>query len=541
MRAAIYARYSSDRQHERSIDDQVALCEKQLTSLGASLTEVYADYAISGAHLASRPSASRMLADAAAGGFDIVITEALDRLSRDQEHIAAIYKQLTFAGVRLHTVSEGDVSELHIGLKGTMNALFLRDLAAKIRRGQTGRVKAGKVPGGRAYGYDVVKKLDAKGEPERGERRINEAEARVVRRIFREFAAGMSSRDIAKGLNREGISSPTGGIWNVSTINGNRKRRSGILYNEGYLGYIVYNRVHMVKDPATGKRLSRPNPPEEWIIEEAPHLRIIEPDIWDKVQARKQRYADHGSLRARPPRHIFSGLMRCGCCGGSYQGKGNGYIGCSRRRNTGTCDNDRTMKMTELEDRVLTGIKEKLLAPEIISEAIKTYHEERRQLRKRERGQKDMLEKQLASTQREIDACVRAVLDGLMSEEIKQRLPELERTRDKLKQQLDSLEEESPVVELHPNAATEWQRKISGLAEALKGEGPEMAEARELVRSMVSAIEILPDERSGKLEISLHGSLAGVLNLTREENKGRPLNTLMMVAEEGLEPPTRGL
>ena len=107
MRAAIYARYSSDRQHERSIDDQVALCEKHLASLGGGSAEVYADYAISGAHLASRPSASRMLEDAAEGKFDIVIAEALDRLSRDQEHIAAIYKQLTFAGVKLITVSEG--------------------------------------------------------------------------------------------------------------------------------------------------------------------------------------------------------------------------------------------------------------------------------------------------------------------------------------------------------------------------------------------------------------------------------------------------
>ena len=73
-----------------------------------------------------------------------MVAEALDRLSRDQEDIAGLYKRLRFAGVQMVTLAEGEISELHVGLKGTMNALFLKDLADKTRRRLRGRVEEGK-------------------------------------------------------------------------------------------------------------------------------------------------------------------------------------------------------------------------------------------------------------------------------------------------------------------------------------------------------------------------------------------------------------
>ena len=112
--------------------------------------------------------------------------------------MAGLYKRLTFANVTLITLAEGEISELHVGLKGTMNALYLKDLAQKTKRGLEGRVRQGKSGGGKAYGYDVIRRTDAEGIPIHGERRINEAEAAVVRRIFVEFAAGHSPRAIAR-------------------------------------------------------------------------------------------------------------------------------------------------------------------------------------------------------------------------------------------------------------------------------------------------------------------------------------------------------
>lgn len=95
----------------------------------------------------------------------MIMAEAMDRLSRDQEDIAGIFKRMTYADVKMFTLSEGEITHLHVGLKGTMNALFLKDLADKTRRGLRGRVEDGKSGGGLCYGYDVVKKFDDRGKP----------------------------------------------------------------------------------------------------------------------------------------------------------------------------------------------------------------------------------------------------------------------------------------------------------------------------------------------------------------------------------------
>jgi site-specific DNA recombinase len=179
--------------------------------------------------------------------------DPLDRLttSRDQEDIAALFKRLRFLGVRLVTVSEGEIGDLHIGLKGAMNALYLKDLADKTRRGLEGRVRAGRSGGGLCYGYDVVP-----GE-ERGGRTINAGEAAIVRRIFTEFAAGRSPKAIARRLSDDGIPGPRGILWRDTAIRGHRQRGTGILNNELYIGRLVWNRLRYVKDPASGRRVSR--------------------------------------------------------------------------------------------------------------------------------------------------------------------------------------------------------------------------------------------------------------------------------------------
>jgi site-specific DNA recombinase len=114
-----------------------------------------------------------------------VVAESLDRLSRDLADAATLFKHLSFVGVRLWTVAEGQITELHVGLKGTMNALYLKDLADKTRRGLRGRIEAGKLGGGNSYGYDVVKKIGDNCEPVRGERRINRQQAAIVKRVLR--------------------------------------------------------------------------------------------------------------------------------------------------------------------------------------------------------------------------------------------------------------------------------------------------------------------------------------------------------------------
>ncbi|WP_316206495.1 MULTISPECIES: recombinase family protein, partial [unclassified Bradyrhizobium] len=269
-RVALYARYSSDNQSESSIEDQLRLCREHAKRERWKITSTYHDAAISGASMILRPGIQLLLQDAQRGLFDVVLGEALDRISRDQADVATLFKHLRFAGVSIVTLAEGEISELHVGLKGTMNALFLKDLALKTHRGLRGRVEKGKAGGGLCYGYNVMKGLDANGEPIRGDREIIVEEARIVRRIFRAFAAGKSPKAIAVELNKDGIPGPLGRAWGDTSIRGHVSRGTGILNNELYAGVLVWNRQRFVKDPATGKRVSRPNPESQWIRIEVP-------------------------------------------------------------------------------------------------------------------------------------------------------------------------------------------------------------------------------------------------------------------------------
>src|ERR1700723_2172607 len=193
-RVALYARYSSDNQRDASIEDQLRICREKAEREKWTIVSTYKDAGISGASMILRPGIQTLLQDAQRQQFDVVLAEALDRISRDQADVATLFKHLRFAGVPIITLAEGEISELHVGLKGTMNAIFLKDLAAKTHRGLRGRVEKGRSGGGLCYGYTVVKLTDEHGEPIRGQRTINEQEAEIVRRVFGAFAAGVSPK-----------------------------------------------------------------------------------------------------------------------------------------------------------------------------------------------------------------------------------------------------------------------------------------------------------------------------------------------------------
>src|SRR3546814_15459728 len=124
IRAALYARYSSDQQNAASIADQQRLCQERAEREGWMIADSYADAAISGSSMILRPAVQKLLADAQAGKFDIVVAEALDRVSRDQADVATFYNHLQFARVPLGTLAEGEIPDLHVGPKGNWNGLL---------------------------------------------------------------------------------------------------------------------------------------------------------------------------------------------------------------------------------------------------------------------------------------------------------------------------------------------------------------------------------------------------------------------------------
>jgi DNA invertase Pin-like site-specific DNA recombinase len=363
MRAVIYARFSTTNQSQSSIDDQIEVCNRYIERQGWAQIGTYSDAAMSGASR-FRPGYQKLLGEIERDRFDVVVVEALDRLGRKLADVADLHDRCAFAGVKLVAVNVGEIGAMHIGMLGTMAQLYLSDLREKTWRGQLGRALQGKLPGGKAYGYDVV--TDDKGAA--GDRRINPAEAAIVRRIFHEFADGHGPRAIAKRLNGEGVPGPGGRPWGDTTIRGQAERATGILNNALYVGRLEWNRCSYVKDPRTGKRVARPNPRDKWEISAVPQLRVIDDALWDRVKARQQdfrfeisRDASGNALnRAHRRRFLLSGLLVCGSCGGGYTIIGPDRYGCATRRSKGTCSNALVIARAEIEERVLAGLRDAL-------------------------------------------------------------------------------------------------------------------------------------------------------------------------------------
>ena len=498
MHIAIYARYSSDLQRDASIEDQVRVCRARADREGWLVHDIYTDRAISGA-TTLRPGYQALMAALRVGGIDVVLAESLDRFSRDLEHIAAFYKLCVFHQVRIHTVAEGDISELHIGLKGTMGALYLKDLAEKTRRGLESRVHAGRCTGAPAYGYIVVRNLKEDGELDRGLRAIDPDKAAIVRRIFEAYAGGASPRRIAQTLNAEAIAGPRSGVWFNASIRGRAKRGDGLLRNELYIGRMVWRRRVNAKDPVSGARIRRDNLPKGHLIIEVPHLRIIDDELWRRVQDRLRREAapyqagPNGVQSAfwdrRRPRHLLSGKVFCGVCARQLSLFGRDYLGCKAAAH-GTCRNRRTVRRTVLQARVMDVLSRQLMQPDLLAEFITAFNQEWRRLAGEVRSQAVAQQREKAALDRKIANLVEAVSDGRSSPSIMAKLADLEAQKTRLGDVPTPPTEPAPA--LHPGISQVYAAKVRNLAHALeKGENPEALEA---ARSLIDKVILHPPE-----------------------------------------------
>lgn len=207
MRAALYARYSTDRQSESSTADQLRQARERCAREGWHVVAEHADDAVSGSTpVALRPGGRALLADALAGRIDVLVLEGLDRLSREVGEAETVTKRIEHRGVRIVGLADGYDSHaagrkvLRIA-RGLVNELYLDDLACKTRRGLQGQLARGYHVGGVCYGYRSQPSADGRGRV----LVVDEPQADVVRRIYSDFAGGASARGIVHALNAEGI------------------------------------------------------------------------------------------------------------------------------------------------------------------------------------------------------------------------------------------------------------------------------------------------------------------------------------------------
>ena len=502
---------------------------------------MFEDRTRSGGSILGRDGLIALLAGARERKFDIVIVEALDRLSRDKEDLASVYKRLSFIGIEIRAIHEGVVNTVLVGLRGLVGQLYREDNAHKVRRGLAGRVSSGLIAGGLTYGYAVV-------PGENGKRVILEGEAAVVRKIFDSFVAGSTPRDIAAALNRDKVPAPRGSHWNASTINGNPQRRTGILHNEIYSGRLVWNRVRMVKDPDTGRRISRINPKSEWQTADIPELAIVSREIFEAAQQRKQERSIPHPQHLRRPKHILSGLLRCGICGSGMATNGKDKSGrirvrCSGAKESDTCADAKTFYLDTVQNAVLSGLKAELTHPKMIAEYVRTYHEERERLAADATAERARLERRLIANDREADLITDHLVKGIGNvSRLDARAKELMVEETALREELAALPDAPKVIALHPTILERYEIQLEGLQEALsRGLQAGDSEGAEALRELVETVTIFRDlSRVGGVEIKIAGRLNALLGENAHPNRRRGVWG-SVVAAEGFEPPTKGL
>ena len=380
---AIYARYSSDMQNKRSCEDQDVLCREYIAKnddFAGIPIESYHDAEISGRSTKNRPEMLRLIKDVEDGKIQIIISEALDRLSRDQEDTSRIHKVCEYHNVPIYTLYEGIVTKIHIGFKGTMNAMVLDEIAKRTRRGQEGNIRQGKAAGGLPYGYKV-RQLNDQGVHERGLREIDPEQAKIVKRIFNEFCDGKTAAAIARDLNKDNILSARGGQWNTSTITGHKGRGNGILQNPIYKGEMQWNRNNFKRHPETGTRHARQNSEDEIVTKQMPDLAIIDEAQWDLAQKiREKRSRDQKSERDTHEKLPFKVIHSK--CGASMNRCDEKYLICSIFKTKRTCDENRKMRIDAIIDAIynhMTANKDMLMMDwdGMLSRKNYEYHQQR--------------------------------------------------------------------------------------------------------------------------------------------------------------------
>jgi len=387
MKVAIYARYSSENQSEKSIDDQIRVCRGYIGNHNMSIEDrhIYVDEAISGS-IINRPALQTLLMAAENKEFEGVVVDDLSRLSRNNHQMLTMVLRFNYLQIKLISVSDGivtddDNSKLGIHLRGLMNELYLDDLKKKTMRGLEGQKLRGFSVGERVYGYSSHPvgelKLNKKGQAKYDGRvhKINPEEADIVRRIYGEFIEGKSINNIVGRLNLDRVPTKKGfsGGWNISTV-------SKILKNERYMGQWAWKKSKGVRDPLTGKRKSVARPESEWLSSYREDLVIIDKERWQKAQKRWEEIKGSWPIGKRTrdkstkqqsyvhsnPAYLLSGIMKCHSCGGAIvliSGKGSGYYGCFNARRK-TCSNGLLVPRHRVEKAIISELKEKILTLE---------------------------------------------------------------------------------------------------------------------------------------------------------------------------------
>jgi site-specific DNA recombinase len=229
-----------------------------------------------------------------------------------------------------------------------------------------------------------------------------------------------------------------------------------------------------VKDPATGRRVSRENAASEHRVAEAPELRIIETDAFKATQELKRSRGGTRPHAQRKPMHLLSGLLRCGSCGSGMSSAGSDRQGvrvrCIRARESGDCPDPKAFYLATIETAVLSGLREELRKPAVIAEYVREYHAERQRLAASANERRTSLEARLAEIEQEAERCTDHLVKGIGDAlRVGKRSIELGVEEAKVRVELAKSPPPLNVVNLHSAVLARYEAQIADLQEAASG------------------------------------------------------------------------
>jgi site-specific DNA recombinase len=510
VKVALYARFSTKHQNEHSIADQFAEARRWAERQGHSVVAEFSDAGISGTKSRKkRPGLAAMLdaIEASKGrAFAAVVVTDQDRLSRSfMGGLNLIYGDLANHGVRLLDLtgfdSGSDMSEMMAAMKSAVAAQYIKSIMKKSRVGLDARARGGFHTGGTVYGYKTSPEENPI-DPAKPRKlvEIDETQAPIVRRIYAMAERGCGYREIVHALNRDGIAPPRGGAdgWGHAMV---RK----ILHNPRYAGTWTWGSTKVVHKRDS---VEKEETPDAAIVREMPHLAIIEPARWRRVQkmlgARNRRGA---KPYANVPPVLVSGILRCSSCGGAFTSQGvkrspDGSkrwisLGCGRHSMHGetACGNGACISEKKASGAILTALRELLAKPAAVDAFVRGFKD---RFAERTAAPGADNAKQLAAAQKRVSNCTRLLAEDPDDAEAR-------RLREEAKAEVRRLESEQSTAAAPRELPSPQAIRAALVAFVQLAESkPEVAHG-ELVRAGASFVVVpRPD---GRHRFRLRGSL----------------------------------
>ena len=307
-RVVAYCRVSTEKEDQvNSLENQQRYFRQYIAcNPDWELLEIFADEGISGTNTKKRKEFNRMITCAKKGDFDLIITKEISRFARNTLDSIYYTRDLKKQGIGVIFLNDNintldDDAELRLTIMSSIAQEESRKTSERVKWGQKRQMEQGVVFGRSMLGYDVKD----------GKMHINEEGANVVRLIFHKFVnEGKGTHTIARELQEEGIRPIKAEKWQNTVI-------LRMIRNEKYCGDLVQKKTYTPDFLSHEKKYNQGQ--EEFVIIKNHHEAIISREMFEEANRilDARSFSQEGKAKYSN-RYLFSGKIKCGCCGSSY-------------------------------------------------------------------------------------------------------------------------------------------------------------------------------------------------------------------------------